>query len=135
EPALVERISRLPAAVRARVDRRPWVPAPARDRLLAGAAVLAFPSVYEGFGFPVLEAMSAGVPVVAARAASVPETAGDAAVLVEPDDADALAAALESVLADSALRSDLARRGRARVGAFTPERCAARMLDLYRAFI
>ena len=65
-----------------------------RRDLLAGAAALAYPSRYEGFGFPPLEAMAAGVPVVAARSGAIPEVVGDAAVLVDPDDVDALAAAL-----------------------------------------
>ena len=67
-----------------------------RRDLLAGAAVLAYPSRYEGFGFPPLEAMAAGVPVVASRAGALPEVVGDAALLVDPDDVDALAAALHT---------------------------------------
>ena len=82
----------------------------ARD-LLAGASVLAFPSHYEGFGFPPLEAMAAGVPVVATHAGAVPEVVGDAALLVDPDDVDALAAAL---LARAHRRRDAPRPRRAR---------------------
>ena len=70
--------------------------------LLDTARVLAYPSIYEGFGFPLLEAMSASLPVVAARAGSIPEVAGDAALLVEPTDERGLAEALERVLTDDA---------------------------------
>ena len=68
--------------------------------LLAGAAVLAYPSVYEGFGFPPLEAMAAGVPVVATAVGAIPEVTGDGALLVAPGDVDALAGGLAGVLAE-----------------------------------
>jgi glycosyltransferase involved in cell wall biosynthesis len=117
---------------RARVRRLGWVDAARRRDLLAGAAVFAYPSRYEGFGFPPLEAMAAGVPVVAARAGAVPEIVGDAAVLVAPDDVDALAGAIGDVLADPARRADLVRRGEARAGAFTWDAAVAALVDLYR---
>ena len=79
--------------------------------------MLAYPSIYEGFGFPLLEAMSADVPVVAARAGSIPEVAGDAALLVEATDDHGLAAALDRVLTDEAIRAELVARGRDRLGA------------------
>jgi glycosyltransferase involved in cell wall biosynthesis len=103
-----------------------------RQKLLAGAAVLAYPSLYEGFGLPPLEAMSAGVAVVAARAGGVTEAVGDAAVLVEPGDADALAQALALVLTDDRLRADLVERGRKRAAELRWEDTAAAMEDLYR---
>ncbi len=87
-----------------RVARRRSHPAPgyldeaATGRALAGAALLAFPSLYEGFGFPPLQAMAAGVPVVATAAGAVPEVVGDGALLVAPGDVDALAGAMASVL-------------------------------------
>jgi glycosyltransferase involved in cell wall biosynthesis len=103
------------------------------DRLMAGAAVLAYPSVYEGFGFPPIEAMAAGVPVVATAAGSVPEVVGDGAVLVAPGDADALAGAIAHVLDDDAARAALVARGRARAAMFDWEHCGAGLADLYRA--
>ena len=101
------------------------------DDLLAlyrGARLLAFPSLYEGFGLPVLEAMQLGLPVVCSRASSLPEVAGDAAVLVEPQDVAGWAGALESVYHDSALRAALAARGQAQAATFSWERCARAVL-------
>lgn len=86
--------------------------------LYAGAACLVFPSLYEGFGLPVLEAMSCGAPVVASNRASLPEVVGDAGILADPDDPDALASAVGRVLDDARLRATLIERGRARARAF-----------------
>ena len=97
-----------------------------------GALVLAYPSLYEGFGLPLLEAMSVGTPVIAARVSSLPEVAGDAALLVDPFDVDALAGALEQVAGDAALRADLAARGYRRVRRFSWERAAQETLAVYR---
>jgi glycosyltransferase involved in cell wall biosynthesis len=96
-----------------------------------GAGVLVLPSHYEGFGFPVLEAMGCGTPVICANRASLPEIAGDAAVLVDPDDEAALAEALERVQADTALRAEMVKRGLMRAQAFTWERTARETLALY----
>ena len=108
-----------------------YVSADHRADLLAGASVLAYPSHYEGFGFPPLEAMAAGVPVVTTPAGAVPEVVGDAAVLVEIDDVDALAEALQRVLDDDALRSDLITRGHARHGAFSWGQTVDELIALY----
>ncbi len=118
---------------RDRVRTPGYVSATDRADLLAGASVLAFPSHHEGFGFPPLEAMAAGVPVVATSAGAVPEVVGDAALLVDPDDVDALADALLSVLTDDATRGDLVARGHDRHRAFTWEQAVDGLLDLYRA--
>ena len=104
-----------------------------RDQLLAGAAVFAYPSLYEGFGFPPLEAMRAGVPVVATTAGSLPEVVGGAAITVEPGDVDALAGALEMLLDSSEVRSRLIAMGKARSAELTWDRCARGLLDVYRA--
>ena len=99
--------------------------------LLHHAAVLAYPSLDEGFGFPLLEAMSAGVPVVASTAGSIPEVAGDGALLVDPLDIDGLAAAIDRVLSDDRLRDELVSVGRARVAQFSWAATAERMAALY----
>lgn len=102
--------------------------------LLYGAAsVCVLPSAYEGFGFPVLEAMACGTPVVCAAAAALPELAGTAAQLTPPDDPEALADALLHLLRDPALRADRGRRGLAQAAAFTWQHTAAATLDQYRA--
>ncbi len=103
-----------------------------KANLLAGARLLAYPSVYEGFGFPILEAMDAGVPVVSTVAGAVPETAGRAAVLVEPRDVNALAGALLTVIEDDALRDDLATAGRRQVGRFSWDAAVQTLSELYR---
>ena len=100
--------------------------------LLRGAAVLAYPSVYEGFGLPPLEAMAAGVAVVASTAGALPEVLGDAALLVPPRDANALAAALSLVLGDDGVRAGLVARGRAQAARYSWEQCAAGLSGLYR---
>ena len=100
------------AAHGARIVRLGWVDEDQRAALLAGAAAYAYPSVYEGFGLPAVEAMSAGVPVVTTRAGSLPEVCRDGADLVAVGDADGLAAALRRVVDDAGHRSDLIERGR-----------------------
>lgn len=117
---------------RSRIVRTGYVDDDRLQSLLAGATVLAFPSVYEGFGFPPLEAMAAGVPVVATSVGAVPEVVGDAGLLVAPGDADALADALGRVLDDDGLRSELVARGRARAATFTWEACADGLASMYR---
>jgi glycosyltransferase involved in cell wall biosynthesis len=114
-----------------RIIRLGWVDEGTRADLLAGASLLAFPSLYEGFGLPPLEAMSAGTPVVATRAGAIPEVVGDAAVLVDPSDADELASAIDRLLTDDALRRDLIALGRDRVGQFTWDRTAAELAAVY----
>jgi len=100
--------------------------------LYRGASILLYPSHYEGFGLPVLEAMQCGVPVIAARAASIPELAGDAAVLLDPLDVDAWSQAILEVFADSVRRADLAQAGIARAARFSWRRTAAETLAIFR---
>ena len=100
--------------------------------VLYGAADLfAFPSLYEGFGLPVLEAMACGTPVVCADASSLPEIAGDAALLVPPTDVKALAGAMERLISDAELRRELRGRGLVQASRFTWERTATQTLGVY----
>jgi glycosyltransferase involved in cell wall biosynthesis len=131
-PAVDAALERLPAAVRARVLMPGGVSDSTKRALLERATVLVYPSIYEGFGFPVLEAMAAGVPVVAARAGSIPEVAGDAAVLVEPTDEQNLAQAVDRLVNDDAARTDLVNRGRAQIVQFSWEHTARELAALYR---
>jgi glycosyltransferase involved in cell wall biosynthesis len=96
--------------------------------LLSGALGFVFPSLYEGFGMPVLEAMACGAPVLTSTTSSLPEVAGDAALLVDPEDTAAIAAGLARLASDTALRADLRARGLARVAEFTWDRCAEETL-------
>ncbi|MGP0030535.1 MAG: glycosyltransferase family 4 protein [Acidimicrobiales bacterium] len=116
-----------------RVVRTGWVDDRDLAALLGQADVLAYPSLYEGFGFPPLEAMAAGVPVVATRAGSLPEVLGDAAALVEVGDSHALGEALHRVLDDRAEAARLVGAGRRRAAAFTWSACGAGLAQLYRS--
>ena len=116
---------------RHRVRRIGWVDAAEKARLLRGAAVFAYPSVYEGFGLPPLEAMAAGIPVVTTAAGGLPEAVGDAARLLPVGDSDALAAALASVLDDPGERARLVSAGLERVGRFSWSCCAAGLHAVY----
>lgn len=113
-----------------RVVRTSYLPSQEVAALLAGAAAFLFPTRYEGFGLPVLEAFAAGVPVVTSRDPSVVEVAGGAALHAEAEDPAALGQALERALAE---REDYVRAGRARLRAFSWERTAARLAAVYRA--
>lgn len=115
-----------------RVRRLGWVDAAARSDLLAGAAVLAVPSVYEGFGYPPLEAMALGTPVVATAVGSLPEVLSDAARLVPAGDVGALTAALAAVVDDEAVAADLAARGPVHAARFRWDDCGAGLVELYR---
>ena len=96
------------------------------------AEVFVFPSIYEGFGFPLLEAMRHGIPSIAARSSSLPEIGGDAALYFPPGDAAALESELRRVLTDSALRADLSDRGRARAAEFRWEDAGEKTLEVLR---
>ena len=94
-----------------------------------------YPSLYEGFGLPALEAMACGTPVLASNTASLPEVVGDAALTVDPRDEDALVSQLERGLTDRELRDRLGVSGRAQASRFTWERCAAETLAVYDAVL
>jgi glycosyltransferase involved in cell wall biosynthesis len=95
------------------------------------AGVFVFPSLYEGFGLPPLEAMAAGAPVITSNVSSLPEVVGDAALLIDPHDPEAIARAIHRVISDASLRADLIRRGHERVMQFSWERSVARTREVY----
>jgi glycosyltransferase involved in cell wall biosynthesis len=96
------------------------------------ATLFVYPSEYEGFGLPPLEAMACGTPVVSSTASSLPEVVGDAGILVNPKDTDAIADAMHRVLDDQSLRLDLSERGPLRARAFTWRRMGEETLAIYR---
>ena len=100
--------------------------------LYSAARVFAYPSLYEGFGLPILEAFACGTPVVTSTASSLPEVAGDAALLVAPTDVDALAVALTSATTDELLRATLRYRAQARLAQFSWEKSARQLLQTYQ---
>jgi glycosyltransferase involved in cell wall biosynthesis len=101
-----------------------WLQAEDLEGLYAAAACVIFPSLHEGFGLPVLEAMARGVPVACSDRSSLPEVAGDAALLFDPEDVEAIRAALERLLSDPKLRGHLSKAGRERAAEFTWRRTA-----------
>jgi glycosyltransferase involved in cell wall biosynthesis len=105
------------------------------DAVYRGADLVVYPSRYEGFGLPVVEAMARGVPVVASTTPAVAETAGDAALLVDPEDVGGLADAIAMVLTDGALADDLRRRGRERAATFSWVETARATLRAYREIV
>jgi glycosyltransferase involved in cell wall biosynthesis len=130
---LAERIDSL--GLRGAVVDLGYVPDADLPALYTAATAFAFPSLYEGFGLPVLEAMACGTPVVTSNTTSLPEVAGDAALLVNPCDADAIAHALRRLLTDGPLRQDLRTRGLARAARFTWDRTARETVAVYRRLV
>jgi glycosyltransferase involved in cell wall biosynthesis len=131
--ALRAKVEALPERLRQRVVLTGYVSDDEKRALLAGATVLAYPSRYEGFGFPVLEGFSAGIPVLTSSAASLPEVAGDAALLVDPDDVDAIAKGLVRLFGEPDLRERLVAAGRERLATFSWERSAGATAELLLA--
>ena len=105
-----------------------YVPDDDLPGLYSGARAFVFPSLYEGFGFPVLEAMACGTPVVCSNTSSLPEVAGEAALLMDPEDTAALAGAIGRLLEDTALRENLIARGLEQARKFSWERAAQETL-------
>ena len=134
-PALDSALTELDPELRSRVVVTGRVDDGEASWLVHNARVLAYPSLDEGFGFPILEAFAAGVPVVASTAGSIPEVAGDAALLVDARDTDELAAAITRAVTDDVDRTRLISAGRLRVGSFTWANTATHMLALYRRVV
>lgn len=130
---ILERIARSPA--RTRIELPGYVTPADLAGWYARATVFAFPSLDEGFGMPLLEAMAAGTPIVTSNRSALPEVAGDAALTVDPEDTHALMAALRQLTSDAELRLELVRRGKARVQAFTWEKAVGKTWDVYRELL
>ena len=107
-----------------------YIPDEDKAALLSGALAFVFPSLYEGFGLPVLEAQACGCPVITSATSSLPEVAGDAALLVAPGDTAAIAAGLRRIATDPALRESLIERGFANVRRFSWAACAQSVLSV-----
>lgn len=125
-------IDALPGPIGERVHRLGPVDDTTKHWLVRHASALAYPSIDEGFGFPILESQSAGTPVVASRAGAIPEVAGEAAVLVDEHEPDAFSAGLRRVLDSSVERLGLIEAGYRNVGRFSWEATADGLIDLYR---
>ncbi len=128
--AIEEALRRSP--LRERIRQTGYIPSADLPSLYAGADLLAYPSLDEGFGFPVLEAMASGTPVVTSDRSALPEVAGGAAVTVPPSDEGAIADAISTVLSDRDLANGLAERGRERAAEFTWDRAASQTIEIYR---
>ncbi len=113
------------------VFRFEYVSIPMLVTLIRGARAVVFPSLYEGFGLPVLEAMQLGTPVVTSRTSSLPEIAGDAALYVNPYDTYQIAQAIKTISADEGLRAELSHRGRTQAELFSMARYRERVAALY----
>jgi glycosyltransferase involved in cell wall biosynthesis len=103
--------------------------------LYAGAALLSYPSIYEGFGLPVVEAMASGVPVAVANRASLPEVVGDAGIVLEPHDVDMLSSVMRRIAEDTDFATDRALRGLARAQQFTWRRCARLTMQAFESVL
>jgi len=123
---LFAQVTRLGLAGRVRFPG--YIPDADLPALLSASLAFVFPSLYEGFGIPVLEAGACGVPVITSNTSSLPEVAGDAALLVDPHDVDAIADAMVRLVTDADLRAELTRRGQENIKRFSWEKCARETL-------
>jgi glycosyltransferase involved in cell wall biosynthesis len=112
-----------------------YVPEPDLPALYSGAVCFVYPSYFEGFGLPPLEAMKCGTPVIVGNRTSLPEVVGDAGISVDPFDVDGLALAIERVIADPELQQELAAKGLARASLFSWQETARRTLDVYKQVV
>ena len=109
-----------------------FVPNEALPSLYSGATMLVYPSIYEGFGLPVLEAMASGIPVVTSNRSSLPEVAGNVGVLVDPEDTEGLRSAMEKLIEDKQEARRLGQLGIVRAGQFTWKDCAKKTIAIYQ---
>lgn len=120
---------------RKRVIQMPYAPFPLLVSLIRGARAAIFPSLYEGFGLPALEAMLLGTPVICSNTSSLPEVTGDAAYSVDPYDTAALTQAIRTIDADADLRADLSKRGQAQAALYNAENYQKRLKSVYDRFL
>ena len=130
---IMERIGQSPA--RDRIEATGYVTAEELARWYSRASIFAFPSLDEGFGMPVLEAMSAGIPVITANRSALREVAGDAALLVNPEDTDELADAVQRLTLSEKMRRDLTERGRERARLFSWDQAVRETWDVYQSLL
>lgn len=109
-----------------------WIPEEDKPALYSGALAFVFPSLYEGFGLPVLEAMTCGTPVIASDRTSLPEVVGEGGILVDPEDVEEIAKAMKALLSDNDLRAELEQRALAQAARFSWEKTAQKTLEIYR---
>jgi len=131
ELAQLRQLERTGVAAGSRIRMYEYMTYPMLLTLISGARTVLFPSLYEGFGLPVLEAMALGAPVLTSTGGALPEVAGDAAWIVDPYDVSALADGIRTLDADFDLRNSLAQRGLIRAACFSPDAYRARLTDLY----
>jgi glycosyltransferase involved in cell wall biosynthesis len=129
----LDALSALPVAVRESVVFPGYVSEADKAVLIGGAVALVYPSLYEGFGFPALEAMACGTPVVASNAGAIPEVVGPAALLMDPEDAGSIHDALETVLSDESVRARLRTAGLARAATYDWRRTARSTAEVLHA--
>lgn len=127
--SVLEAVARQPEPIRDRVLLPGYIDETDKAALLTGATALVFPSLYEGFGFPVLEAQACGTPVVCSNSSSLPEVAGEGAILVDPLDVGALADAMRTLATDEALRSQLIAAGQANLARFSWDAAAEQVMS------
>lgn len=130
DPAISVELSRLPAGS---VVTPGYIPEPDLPAVYRLSSALVFPSLYEGFGLPLLEAMAASTPVISSNRSSLPEVAGSAAALIDPESTEQIAAAMELIAQDSGTRNLLIERGKKRAALFTWEKTARQTLEILRA--
>jgi len=129
-------LERLRAAARGgKVHFIPYVDDRTLAALYSSATAFVFPSLFEGFGFPLLEAMALGCPVITSNLSSMPEVAGDAAMLVDPTDVPEMAEAMSRIATDESARKELVSRGLVRSREFSWERCAGKVAEVYKDVI